>query len=134
MVHYTKLNRSNYKRSNGFNMEKLTVTRVYNDKITTKKYGIKDKISIYTSEYPETKMSSLDKSAQGIKVGDTIEVTIEKNGQFTNFKMPKSERSWGGNSPSPIQPQFEERLKRLEDAVFKGVEPANVLAEDEPVF
>ncbi len=133
MVDYTKLRRSNLQTSKGFYMEKLTVTRVYNDKITTQKYGIKDKISIYTEEYPETKMSSLDKSAQGIKVGDVIEATIEKNGPFTNFKMPKA--AWGsGSTSSPVSPKVEERLKRLEDAVFKGVEPANVLAEDEPVF
>ncbi len=91
--------------------EKVTIEKVFNDTVQTK-YGTKPKTSIYTTEYPGVRMSSFDKGAYSWKVGDVVEITIEKNGQFVNFRVGAGAPSGTGGS------NVEARLKKLEDAVF----------------
>lgn len=104
-------------------MESVKITRVYHDKVETK-YGTKDKTAIYTEQYPDVKMSSFDKAAANFKEGDTVDITVEKNGQFTNFKVGAGK---GGNT-SPVSSDLEARVKKLEVAVF-GQEEATVEVE-----
>ncbi len=103
-------------------METLTITRVYNDKVETK-YGVRDKTAIYTQEHPDVKMSTFDKAAMGIKVGDTIQAQVTKNGSFTNFKM-------GGATPPRPQNNLEGRVAALESAVFGGKEAAKSVDQE----
>lgn len=95
----------------------VTITRVYHDMVETK-YGPKPKTSIYTEEQPEVKMSSFDKGATSLKSGDKVSITIEKNGQFTNFKVGAANTNWvtktGGDTS-----ELEKRIARLEEAVFQ---------------
>lgn len=104
--------------------EKVTISRIYHDTVETK-YGPKPKTSIYTLEQPEVKMSSFDKAAGAFKEGDVVEIMIEKNGQFTNFKVA------GGKTSSPKTSDYdlEARVTKLEAAVF-----GTTAKEKEPVI
>ena len=93
-------------------MEKVTITKVFHDLVTTK-YGPRGKTAIYTQEHPDVKMTTFDKGLDGLKIGDVLEITIEKNGQFTNFKVGA-----GRATPTATSPDIEARLSKLEKAVF----------------
>ncbi len=96
-------------------MEKIVVKKVYRDQLVTK-YGPRTKTSIY-AEGHEGKMSTFDKN--DIKEGDEVEITIEKNGAFTNFKMGDGVRKgFGGGQTARPSNDHEERIQKLERVVF----------------
>lgn len=118
-------------------MEKVTVEKVYFDDQKTQ-YGMKKKTSIYTTEYPGLKMSCLDKAEMPIKEGEVIEITIDKNGQFTNFKMGTGEKKpYNGAGRTTFGSDVESRLTALEAAVLgadKKTEAVIEAGDDEAVF
>lgn len=89
-------------------VEKVTINKVFRDPVTTK-FGPGVRTSILTSEYPGTKMSSFARGTEAWKEGDTVEVDITKNGEYTNFKPVGAQ-----NGP----PALEGRVTRLEEHVF----------------
>lgn len=93
-------------------MAEFTVSRVYHDMVETK-YGTRPRTAIYTEEQPDVKMTSFDKAAGDFKEGDKVNITVEKNGQFTNFKVNGT-----STGTAPTSPDLERRVTRLETAVF----------------
>ncbi len=65
--------------------EQVTIKRVFRDPVNTK-FGPGMRTSIYTSEYPEVRMSTFAKGIEGWKEGDKVSVDITRNGDYTNFK------------------------------------------------
>lgn len=108
-------------------VEKVKVTKVYRGKQETS-YGEKDKIAIKTEQYGDSKWLScfVNKSnsngLSSIKEGQTIEIVVEKKGEFLNFRLV-----------SPLD-RLEARVKAIEAKVFgSGTDntPEPDIAEDE---
>ncbi len=99
--------------------EVVTIKRIYRDE-KNGKFGPSTLTSIYTNEYPDTRMSSFQKGLDGLKEGDKLNIEIQKKGDFTNFKA----MGVGGSAPSvAAAPAFDatdilRRLDRLEGFVF----------------
>lgn len=93
-------------------MEKVKVNKVFRDQLVTK-YGPRTKTSIYADGH-EGKMSTFDRNE--IKEGDEVEITIEKNGQFTNFKIGNgAKKPWSGGASNGSN--LEGRVASLEQRV-----------------
>ena len=106
--------------------ENVTVEKLFTDEFPSKfGKGMSTKTTIYTVEYPGVRMSAF--ASVDWKPGDTVAVEITKKGNFTNFKPVQAVARGVEVKPS----QLEERVKRLEDAVFKeGM--AEAAESDEP--
>ncbi len=93
-------------------MEFVTIKRIYRDQ-KQGKFGPSTMTSIYTNEYPETRMSSFDKGLDGIKEGDKVEIEIIQKGEYKNFKLAK-----GGQVAKPVDNDLVRRVEKLEAAIF----------------
>jgi len=122
-------------------MEKLTITKVYRSNKDKKGNLLKTsdgreytRLAIKTKEYGDKYVSGFgnDKNSSW-KVGDTVEVVVEKKGEYLNFSMPKE------------KDVLLERIEKLEEDVawvfdrLKEVDPSAIrddsqVLEEEPPF
>lgn len=107
-------------------MEKVTIKKIYRD-IKDTKFGKKTMTSIYVTEYPDVRMSSFDKGLETWKEGDTVDVTITKNGEYTNFTSKTASRLGAVNS------DIIKRIEKLEEAVFNSASGEDKSEVGEPL-
>ena len=91
--------------------EKITIRKIFRDPVNTK-FGPGTRTSIFAVEYPDVRMSSFSKGAEGWKEGDEVMIEIKKNGEFTNYKVVDS-----NSKASVVDKKLEDRVTALERAV-----------------
>ena len=103
---------------NKINMaESVTLKAVYRDPVKTR-FGEGVRISIYTMEHPDVKMSSFAKGLEGWNAGDKVMIDIIKNGEYTNFK------------PADSKTGLEARVDRIEKHLGLGQHSTKVATPD----
>lgn len=109
-------------------MQKVTLTAVYhNDKDRNgNQYMSKagkpyTKCNIKATEYGDKYISGFgNKTTQGWKVGDTVEIEITPNGEYLNFSVPKAEAGLS----SQDREMFMRIEKKLDAVLWHVVEMA----------
>jgi len=92
-------------------METVTIRSIFRDQVNTKR-GPGTRVSIYTEEHPDVRMTSFDaRTTKDWKGGDKVQIEIQKNGNFTNFRTSPGR-------PKQDNSDIERRLSKLEAAVF----------------
>jgi hypothetical protein len=93
-------------------MSKVTITRVYRGEQQTKK-GLLPKIGIKTTAHGDKWLSSFQvPGTESWKEGDEVDIDIEENGQYLNFRQIDR-----GDKAVKTETSLEERVKWLENRV-----------------
>lgn len=105
-------------------MERVTLKAVYRDDVVTK-FGPGVRTKIVTKEYPDVKMSSFSKGLEVWKEGDVVEITITRNGEYTNFKPGEGvSRGFGRDS------NLEGRVAKIEQHLWPKEEVVEADQQD----
>lgn len=114
-------------------MEKVTLTFV--GRYTTKKDGSPliggngkpyTSLRIKTNEHGDKFMSGFDNAqTKDWKVGDTVEIDVEQNGEYLNFSVPRAARPGSGMSSE----QFERLYKEVYAARVTSVQILQALKD-----
>ena len=91
-------------------MESLTITRIWRgDKET--RFGTKASVAIMTTQYGDKWLSTFKtEGTEKWAVGDTVDVYVEKKGEYVNFSLKPTEGS--------ANTALEVRISALEAKVF----------------
>ena len=108
---------------------KLTLTFVKRTPKTSQRTGKPfTSLSIKTQEYGDRYLSGFDgKETASWKEGDTVEATVEENGEYLNFSVPKAPRG-NYSSTAPSGADTEKILDALRK-VFTAVQTADTSAK-----
>ena len=105
--------------------KKITITKIHKDTVQTQ-YGLKDKIGIkgedgvwYTCFYK--------KACASWKVGDVLDLEVEKKGDFHNIILPKE----GGFDQGQLK-RIEEKLDKVLLLLDPKGDMVDKLSEDAP--
>ena len=93
-------------------METVTLTKVFRKKVETK-YGEKMSVGILTKEHGDTWINGFKHDDnKGWKIGDTVNIEIVKNGEYTNFKNPNTKLT-EKRVKEIIKEEVDARMKKL---------------------
>lgn len=105
-------------------MSKVTLTRIFRKDVDTR-YGIKPKVGIQTKEHEDKWLSTFKvNGTENWEEGMEVEINVQENGDFMNFTVIGS-----ASSAVPVN-KLEERVAKLEDAVFNKKESEQTNEED----
>lgn len=104
------------------NKEQVTITRVFRGKKQTK-FGEKDNTAIKTTQHGDKWLSTFKpQGTESWKEGDSVEIYVEKKGEFLNFSLQPASGAVNPNFAMEVNA----RLIALENKVFGSIK------QDEP--
>jgi len=104
-------------------MEKVTLTRVFKKSIETKN-GPATKVAIKTNRHGNNWISGFENSTnKDWSEGDQVEIEVEKNGDFLNFKTPSKKAEAKSDSKMDEVHAMLKELLEVNIRILKIAEP-----------
>ena len=100
-------------------MSVVTIVRTFK-KVVETKYGSKPSLAIKTEEHGDKWLSTFKVTSEmdNWKEGDKVTINIQEKGGFLNFDTIGVGSQAKSSSPASGNSNYEDRIKKLEDAVF----------------